>query len=133
MGNTYRYTQSRLPVALVLVGSEIAVPSRYAVKFGENALITVLMGGGLRLFCSCKFVGVTEQINSGKSETSVRTHRLAQSGGLTGQGGFLHHMSREGNAVFFAPGTHGIRKGTCKKFRYKIVVSVSVEGGGSVF
>ena len=103
MRNSDRYTESRLPVALMLVGPEIAVPSRHAVKFGEHTLIAELVNRRLRLLRRCEFMIIAKHIYAGNIKAPVGAHSLAECGTLTAKRRLLHHVSCQGNTVFAAP------------------------------
>ena len=45
---------------------------------------------------------------------AARKARFTESRSLRMKSGFLHHMSRKGDAVFVAPLTHSVSKGACK-------------------
>ena len=94
MRNSNRHAERRLPIALMLIGSEIAVPSRHSVKLGEHTLIAKLVNRRLCLLCRCELVPVAQHINAGDIKAPVGTHSLSECGALTAKRRFLHHMSR---------------------------------------
>ena len=71
MRHTHRYTESRLPVAVEFVSSEVEVPVGDAVELGEHALIAELMRGGLSLLRGRVFLPRAEHINAGQPERAV--------------------------------------------------------------
>ena len=69
--HAHRDAESRLPVAVEFVSSEVKIPVCNAVKLGEHTFIAELMRGGLSLLRSRVFLPRAEHINAGQPERAV--------------------------------------------------------------
>ena len=122
---SYGYTESRLPISLEFMASEVEIPVRYSVKLGEHCLLAVLMHGGLRLLCGYELDLVDEHIYAGIAEIFIRSHRLAYCVRLLHKSGFLHHMSRKGQTVLIAPLAADLAERIGKALAGMIVIAVA--------
>ena len=74
MRNSDRYAERRLPIALMLIGSEIAVPSRHSVKLGEHTLIAELED---TLETARQFEWLTEKFGDGEYKDVLGLCKIA--------------------------------------------------------
>ena len=103
MRNTDCDTQGCLPVALHFMTAEVKIPVGNAIKLRKHPFFTVLVNGGLCLFCSGKFMMAAKDIDAGDAHFSVVTHNLTAGNGLLVKLGLTKIVAGEIYAVFIAP------------------------------
>ena len=120
--------QSGLPVAVELVASEVEVPARDAVQLAHHAGTAVLVDSRLALLGGGELKAGAEHINTGDAEASVGAHTVADGGGLGVEGGLLHHVARQLDAVSLAPIAAVVGEGLGESLGDVIVVVVAGQG-----
>ena len=118
-------SESRLPISVKLVASEVKIPARNAVKLAEHSRASVLSHRRLTLLCGCELKEAAEHIYAGYSKRAIGSHDLACVARLIVERGFCHHVSRKRDAVPLAPLAASVGEGFNEAIANVIVVAVA--------
>ena len=129
MRDTDTYTESRLPVALEFVVTEVKIPVCNAVHLGNYCFLAVLSRYRLCLLGGGQFYLISEQVDADETEMLVISHYLAHRPGLHIEGVLAHKVTRQLDAVFLAPTSAECHKSVAHSLTNVIVVAISGKGG----
>ena len=90
--------------------------------------LAVLVDGGLALLGGGELKAGAEHIDTGDTEAAVGAHTVTDSGGLGVEGGLLHHVARQLNAVGLAPIAAVVGEGLGEPLGDVVVVVVAGQG-----
>ena len=118
------HAQRRLPVTVELVPPEIKIPAGNAVKLAGHTGAAILMHRALGLLGSGELPAAAEHVDARQLKAAIGAHGLAQRRRLAFQGGFLHHVARQHQAVLLTPAAAGIGEGLCEALGNMVVIMI---------